>query len=283
MDILYCSAIVFSVAQSAAAKFYNRKSDDAAFFNAFKALAALIVSLFFLKHGFVFHVPTVLYGACYGLMLCLSMYAGFRALCLGPMALTGMIVSFSVLLPLGYGVVFQKEPLSVLKIIGFVLFAAALVLTALGKTGGSATQGGGEKWALFVGLTFVSNGACSILQKIHQSIYPEEYCGAFMFYSGLVCCILFIARGLMQKPLKAYVHAPGKLSAAAAGAAGGASNLCTLFLAGSENASVMYPVISAGTILVSLVCGRVLFGEKIRPLQIPAFLCGICAIVLLKL
>ncbi len=282
MNLLYCSAIVFSVAQSASAKLYNRKSDNAAFFNAFKALASFVVALFFLKSGFVLHLPTGLYGAAYGLLLCLSMYAGFRALCLGPMALTGMIVSFSVMLPLLYGVIFQKEPLSLLKGIGLVLFVIALILTSLGKQKEPSKQGG-SKWAFFVLLTFVSNGGCSILQKMHQTAYAEEYCGAFMFYSGLTCCIVFIGRSLMQMKPQEFLQAPGKLSAAAAGLAGGASNLCTLFLAGSENASVMYPVISAGTILVSLLCGRVLFGEKIRPLQIPAFLCGICAIVLLKL
>ena len=40
------------------------------------------------------------------------------------------------------------------------------------------------------------------------------------------------------------------------GLANAAANFLTLILAGFENASVLFPIISAGTILASLLCGR---------------------------
>ena len=40
------------------------------------------------------------------------------------------------------------------------------------------------------------------------------------------------------------------------GLANGIANFLTLVLAGMENASVLFPIISVGTILVSLHCGR---------------------------
>ena len=68
-----------------------------------------------------------------------------------------------------------------------------------------------------------------------------------------------------------------------AGLSNAAANFCTLLLAGNEYAAVMYPVISAGTVLAALVCGRMLFGEKLGLGQWAALLCGLAAVVLLRL
>jgi multidrug transporter EmrE-like cation transporter len=57
----------------------------------------------------------------------------------------------------------------------------------------------------------------------------------------------------------------------------------TLSLAGFENASILFPVISAGTILGSLLCGRLVFGEKLKINHYIAILFGTASVVLLKL
>ena len=67
------------------------------------------------------------------------------------------------------------------------------------------------------------------------------------------------------------------------GVANGTANLLTLLLAGMENASVLFPVISAGTVLVSLLCGRLFFGERLRGNHYAALAAGIAAVVLMKL
>ena len=67
------------------------------------------------------------------------------------------------------------------------------------------------------------------------------------------------------------------------GLANGIANFLTLVLAGMENASVLFPIISAGTILASLLCGRLLFKEKLKTNHFVALAAGIVAVVLLKL
>jgi hypothetical protein len=100
---IYLCVILSSVTQSAGAKLFNRHSSDAMLFNAVKALSALLLFALMAAFGFTLHLPTVLYGALYGVSLSLSMFAGYKALCLGPMALTSMLVSFSVINPIGLG------------------------------------------------------------------------------------------------------------------------------------------------------------------------------------
>ena len=58
------------------------------------------------------------------------------------------------------------------------------------------------------------------------------------------------------------------------------ANFLTLVLAGMENASVLFPIISAGTILASLNCGRLLFKEKLRINHYVALAAGIVAVIL---
>ena len=60
-------------------------------------------------------------------------------------------------------------------------------------------------------------------------------------------------------------------------------NFFTLVLAGMENASVLFPAISAGTILASLLCGKFIFKESLRLNHYLALGLGILAVVLLKL
>ena len=92
MIFLFYFLILFSsAAQVSATKLYNKCSDNSAVFNAIKAVSALILFALMAMIGFRFHLPTVLFGFCYGACLCLSMYAGYKALCLGPMALTSML------------------------------------------------------------------------------------------------------------------------------------------------------------------------------------------------
>ncbi len=53
-------------------------------------------------------------------------------------------------------------------------------------------------------------------------------------------------------------------------------------MAASENASILYPVVSAGTMLSVFVTGRVVFKEKMSMMQTAGFVVGLLAIVLLK-
>ena len=67
------------------------------------------------------------------------------------------------------------------------------------------------------------------------------------------------------------------------GIANAAANYSTIALAGYENASIMYPAVSAGTILATVVFGTVVFKEKLKCNQMIAMLCGIISVICLKM
>lgn len=282
--LLYLAIVTGSVSQSAAAKYFRRGGGGTTAFNLLKSLAALGLFAVLCVAGCTFHADSALYGAVYGVSLCLSMYAGYRALCLGPMALTGLLVSFSVTIPVLYGLLCCGEAMTLYKWLGFPLFAAALVLSGLPPRGEGKEAGKAHRsWLFYVGLTFVCNGACSVLQKAHQIRYPGAYCTEFMLSAMLVCCLLCGVLAAIRHKQFCLGGGRGALSAGLSGVFNAVANYCTIRLAAAEDAAFLFPAVSVGTICLSLLCGRVLFGERVRLPQLLSCLLGLIAILLLKI
>lgn len=282
--IIYLLIVAATVTQSASTKAFNRQSQHSAVFNAVKAGTALILFALMAAPGFVFHLPTLAFGLLYGGCMCLSMYAGYKALCLGPMALSSMLVSFSVLIPLVWGVTAGQETLSAVKCLALVLLLCAIVLTNADKIKrGQKKQENHALWLTFVGITLLCNGVASVLQKQHQTLYPEAYSREFMFFAMFLCAVIFGAAVLKKLSFAEIRAAKGKRFGVLSGLTNGMANFLTLLLAGFENASILFPVISAGTILGALLCGRFVFKEKLKVNHYAALLTGIVAVVLLKL
>jgi len=108
------------------------------------------------------------------------------------MALTSMLVSFSVIIPLIWGITVGNETLKNLQYLALVLFFLAIILTNADKIKAKkTTQTNYCLWLLFVGITFACNGICSILQKQHQTLYPKAYSREFMLFAMLLCSVVF--------------------------------------------------------------------------------------------
>ena len=216
--------------------------------------------------------------------MCLSMYSGYRALCLGPMALTSMLVAFSVIIPLIYSLTFGNETLKALQCMAFVFLLADIILANYDKLKvNSEKPKSYGLWLLFIALTFISNGICSILQKEHQLAYPGLYSREFIMFAMLICSLIFTLTAIIKIPLKDVKSTRGKRFGIISGVTNALANFLTLILAGMENASVLFPIISAGTILGALLCGKFVFKEKLKPNHYLALAAGIIAVVFLKL
>ncbi len=280
--LIYIGIVAGSVLQSMCVKFYNKTEGDALVYNVIKALSALLLFGVIAVWQFSFHVPTLLFACCYGLSLSLSMYVGYKALAQGPLALTCMIISFSVILPVSYGIGFCKEPFSLLTALGLTALVVAIVFTNVGKKEKRERVNYG-KWFFYVFLTFLCDGVCAILQKQHQINYPESYTREFMLFAMLTCSVLYLIMGCWKVKKETFLATKGKKFAFFAGITNATANFLTIVLAGFENASVLFPTISVGTILATLLCGTLIFREKLRLNHYIAILSGIAAIVLLKL
>lgn len=279
--IIYAFIVFFTVVQSSSAKLFAGINDNSVAFNRIKSLSALVLFLIMTVFGFQFDLGTAVYGSLFGILMAVSMQAGYKALTLGAMSVTSMIVSFSVAIPVVYGIVFKNEGITLFKMSGLILLGAALVFTNLqsNRTGEKRSF----KWAFYVVLTFFANGFNSILQKAHQEKYHSEQCVEFMLWAMLVCFIVFVLSDLKNISPKKLLKVRGKGWGICAGVTNALVGYLTIKLAGAENASVLFPAISAGTILGTIIAGKLLFGEKLKINHMAAFICGVTSVIMLKL
>lgn len=274
--LLYALNTLFACGQSSLGKLYARRGGDAAVFNLNKALAGVIIFLLFgLVQGLQPHIPSWLFGVAYGLFLGVSMHTGFQALACGPLALTSIVASFSLLIPFLWGILFWREGLTLTGVGGIALLSLTLLLLNRGGRAGLS-----RRWFFFAGLTLLTNGACSIVQKYHQLFWPGEYRNEFMI--GAMLTVLCFTGGFhLRRP----EHAPFSLNLCGltAGAMNGLANYLVLFLAATEKASVLFPVVSVANTMAAWLAGRFLFRERLEARQLWGLGCGILAVLLLNL
>ncbi len=274
--LLYLSNILFTSGQSAVGKQFAQKGGSSLSFNLNKSLIGTVMFLVFgWIAGFSFHFPTVLFGLGYGLSLCCAMHVGFKALAMGPMALTSIIGSFSLIIPFFFGILFWNEAFTVFKAIGIVLLLMSILLI-----NGKKESGFSFAWLAYALLTLVANGICSVVQKLHQLRFPALYRTEFMFWALLCALIVWSAVALQQKGNQP----PAKLSllGLTAGFMNCSANYMLLYLSATENASVLFPIVSIASIIAVWLMGIVFFKERLKPSQALGLILGVASVVLLK-
>ena len=198
----------------------------------------------------------------------------FRILKAGGMTLYSMFLMLGgMLLPYVYGVLFLEEELTVLRILGVAVIAVAVVLSCRGRYKVSPWV-----YVLCV-VVFLLNGGVSIFSKLHQ--IEKEYATisttAFVMYGGLARFVFssgaLLAQGKKAEKPKA---SPWWILGIAAGAAAisGISYLLQLTGAAQLPATVLYPMVTGGSIIFSALSGRVFFKEKLSVYQLVGI--GLC-------
>lgn len=204
-----------------------------------------------------------------GMALCSMLYCllSFRILNLGGMALYSLaLMSGGMLLPYIFGIVFLNETVSLPGFLGLIAVLAAVILSNFNRRKISKTL------LLLCTAVFLLNGFCSILSKAHQiSRIPSTVSSAgFVMYSGIAKCLLSVIvllcrkRSSFSRPKHKYIL----LLTVGAAVISAASYLLQLNGAKVLPASVLYPMITGGSIVFSAIAGRVFFKERLSLRQI---------------
>lgn len=160
-----------------------------------------------------------------------------------------------MLLPFLQGIIFFEEGISAAKIICVCVLTAALFLTV---QPGEKSRG----WIYYIGI-FILNGMYGVLAKFFTSApfekaNPESFSiliAASTAVISLAALLLFFHGGEKTKPTKR-----GMGISAAAGLADKIGNLILVIALAHVDASVQYPMVTGGVMIVStLIC---FFGKK---------------------
>lgn len=266
-------------------KFTNSKYKDpegapAAFNFLMTAASLCLFTLLSLIGGFQFHLPTLIYALIFGTGFAVAVYFNYQAVRLGPLSLTSLFIAYSLIIPTLSGILFLSEPFRLTSAagIGLLLISLLLINGRTDKNSAPITK----KWVIVVLLAFLGNGLCSLMPKLHQAAYPGLYRTEFMTFGMVLVTTVFLISFLRQKAARTLTRS-FLLPAATAGLANGAVNLLVLVLASQLPAALMYPMISAGGIVITFFLSRFVFHERLSKVQLIGFGVGILSIVALNL
>ena len=193
---------------------------------------------------------------------------GFKILKAGSLGMYSLfLMSGGMLLPYLFGVTFLKEPLTAFRIFGVVLILAAIVIA-------NRTKEKVDKWQLILCLIiFMLNGLVGIVSKCHQInvTYDAVDSTMFVMYTGIMRFFMSAAAlGFVKEERKLSFDEPRKVlpMIAASAMISGLSYMLQLVGAKDLPASVLYPIVTGGSIVFSTIVGRLFFKEKPAVVQL---------------
>ena len=282
MNVLILVAIIMGVSlENVFKKSFNVKTDGkgAYFFTAFSSLFAMLFFVF-TTNNLSFDAKILPYAIGFGASYMACGVCVVLALSCGPLSLSSLILSYSLILPTLYGLVFLHDPVGPMLVIGIVLLGISLLLV----NKNTDTIRISLKWGIFIFISFVGNGMCSIVQKMQQDAFGGAYKNEFMIIAlAMVTLGLGIASVLTErKNLFLYTKKGGFISAAC-GVMNGMVNLFVMILSAKMPVSVMFPLISAGGLIITFVFSQTLYNEKLSKGQLTGFLLGTLSVVFLNM
>lgn len=275
--LLIFASSACAVGQSATIKYGSARTKNMSA-TAFTMMISGVTCLLFgllSAEGFVFHSPTASYAVINGLCALVSTVFGCLALSCGPMAITSMICSYSIVIPCAFGIFVWNENVRALRIAGFLLLAMSLYFLC-GRGGAKAYS---KKWAVYVVITFLTSGISSVVQKQHQRVYPGEFCSEFNFFSFLTMFVLLLLIVLAKKE-KCTVAAVRYV--VPAGMFMSVSNYLTIYLSANVDATVLFPMAMISKVLFNCLLSRIVFKDRFSALQIAGIVAGVASILLIK-
>jgi len=268
--------------QNISQKIYNEKVGGGAC--TFATICAFVAALFFggLSIGtFSFNSGFILYSILFGVAYSVSFVFMFLAIREGSLALTSLVVSYSLILPTLYGLIFLNEKIRESLIVGLVLLVTSLFFINAEK---GQTRQVTAKWGVYAFLSFLGNGGCTIIQRLQQIQFSGNYKNEFMMIALLMSAVvLMIFATVFVKESVFSNFRKGGIYGVLCGIANAVVNLLVMILSNRMPISVMFPIVSAGGIVVSFFVSRFLYKETLNKMQYIGFSLGILSIIFLNI
>ena len=139
-------------------------------------------------------------------------------------------------------------------------------------------------WLIYIVLAFLGNGFCSTVQRIQQIECEGKFKNEFMVVALLISFLVFMVLTILYDRKDLLINVKkGFISCFICGISNGVVNLFVIILSLSMAASVMFPIISGGGIILSAVVAIFFFKEKLSLPQYIGLILGIASVVFLNL
>ena len=282
MIALYLIAIIIGIAaQNVVRKEFNRKSGGRGVY-LFPTICSTAALLFFLvtSSELKFSWAVVPYALAFAASYAVATVSTVIAISCGPLSLTALFVSYWLIVPILYGLIFLHEPVSLPFVAGLALLLLSLLL-ANKKTAHVPIT---PKWIVSVVLAFLGNGLCSIFQQMQQRAHNWQYKNEFMIVAlAVVVVSLAIMSLIKERHEMGALFKRGWWLGAIGGALNGMFNLFVMVLGALMPVSIMFSIASGGALMVTFLLSLIAYKETLTPRQYVGFALGVVSVILLNL
>ena len=286
MNIFYLTFIIIGLAvQNVIKKPYTDKTGGKGvyFFSAMTALAAMlffVASAIIGKGNLNFDWGILPYAIGFAVSYAIGTIFSVVAVSCGSLSLTSLIIQYSLMIPTVYGIFVLNDPISSGLVLGIILLVISLIL--INKKDENIKFS--LKWIVSVLLAFLGNGLCSVFQKMQQVEFDGQYKDEFMIIALfiVIAVIVFLMIIKEKEQIGLYVK-NGWHFGLVCGIMNGMVNLFVMILSGLMPVSLMFPLISAGGIIVTYIVSKFFYKESLSNAQFVGFILGIGSVVLLNI
>lgn len=251
------------------------------------AVIALCFAAKELKNIFSVSPFTLLLSAAFAFAVFFTQLMQMKAMASGPASLTTLIYSSAFLIPIIFGAIVWREPISAVQYVGIAVMLIALFLIVWNR-GERVTD---VKWLIFAVLAALGSGTIAIIQKIHQLSEHSGELVLFLFLALSFCAVLSLFAYLVYRPrtaVEAEIQQDKgekqrlyRLSPIPLGICVGLLNFLNLTLAGRIPSVIQFPVYNVGSLIITFAVSVTLFKERLGIQKILGCIFGVAAIVMI--
>ena len=192
--ILFLSAFL-NAATSVLGKYYNRKSGGngkaVSEYNVLFSFAVFICWCILFAFNFSFDARVLVYSILFAFFFAVFNLGLICALKYGPVSLTSLFISLSLILVTIWGFIFWNSVFNVAVIIGLVLVVVSIFLCLMKSD--KKDKSISLKWIIFALFAMVGNAGCAIVQKTQQINFNGNYGEMLMVIATFLSFLMFAA------------------------------------------------------------------------------------------
>ncbi len=224
----------------------------------------------------------------FAIVFVVGVLAAYQAYDRGSMGATSLFGNSSLVVVVLFGVIAYDEPFGWMKIVGVlgVLFALTMLALPEKKEEGKSFN---WAWLVFCFVVLFANSSLSVASKFRQETAggsnPFAYmalCFTFTFLAGSVAyAVSQFKKNTLKEDFRSAKENALPIALQTVGNTG--SNLLVTFLSSRVDGSLLYPVNMGLGLIITVLCGFIVFKEKATWKNVTGILVGVAAIILLNI
>lgn len=277
--------VITNAIQSVFKKAYSTRKNSSSpyIFTSLTVLSAWVV--FFVRSlitgSLNFDLKILPYAVIFATAYCVAGIFNLIAIQCGSLALSSLVLSYSIIIPTLYGLIFDGDPASTVFYLGLLFLAASMLFINKTAPGEKISL----KWFFCIMISFIGNGLCTTVQPIQSKLFKNEYDDVFMLIALGIVFVILITFAL-TKDRKIFLPAV-KTNLHLMVACGISNAICNLLVMVSTglgvNKSLLFPLVGAGGIVIAWAVSVFLYKEKLTKKQHLGLVLGVISIVFLNL